>query len=102
MPTIAYTVTATVPDETTAGEYAAWLTGGHTAQVIAAGASAAAVVRITDPPLPIRIEARYLFPSDEAYAAYIERSAPALRAQGLERFPPARGIGFDRRTGRLL
>lgn len=99
---IAYTVTATFPDERTASEYVEWLLGGHIDQVVAGGAESGMVVRVEDPPSPIRVEARYIFPSRAAYAGYIEHHAPALRAEGLRRFGSDPRVSFERRTGQVL
>lgn len=98
----AYTVIATLPDEQTAREYAEWLLHDHAARVVAAGAGHAVIIRITDPARPIRVEARYTFPSRAALARYLEESAPGLRADGLRRFGPERGIAFERSVGTIL
>lgn len=95
---IAYTVTATLPDEPTAREFVVWLTTGHTQAVLNAGASEASVLRVQNPSEPIQVEVRYLFPNRQVFDRYVAESAPALRAEGLSRFPPERGIRFDRRT----
>lgn len=113
MTRIAYTVTATLPDPATADEYAAWLLGGHLGAVLAGGAEAATLVRLDPDPTPdstreqgpqevIQIEVRYLFPSRETFDRYLQVHAPALRADGLERFGPRRGIKFSRRTGTVV
>lgn len=102
MTQVAYTVIATLPDEATADEYIRWLVGGHIQAVVEAGAQSGVAVRIEDPPAPIRVEARYLFVNQAALDRYIQDSAPALRADGLRRFPPERGILFERRSGRVL
>lgn len=99
MPAIAYTVTATLPDEAVAREYLEWLRAGHLAAVVAGGADQAYVVRVTDPPTPIQVEARYRFVDEAALARYLHDAAPSLRADGLRRFPPERGITFVRRVG---
>jgi hypothetical protein len=101
MPVIAYTVTATFPDDSTAEEYIGWLKAGHLEAVITAGASSGMIVRVQDPAEPVRVETRYLFPDRRAFDDYLHRAAPALRAAGLERFG-GRGIGFERRTGVVL
>lgn len=99
---IAYSVTATFPDEATASEYTAWLQDGHVDAVIQGGARQAMIVRLIDPPLPPRVETRYLFATRALFDIYIEKFAPALRADGLQRFPPDRAITFERRTGIIL
>jgi hypothetical protein len=42
---------------------------------------------------------RYHFPSREAFAAYERDHAPRLRADGLRRFPPERGVSYRRSVG---
>jgi hypothetical protein len=104
MKRIAYTVTATLPDEATAREYIAWLEGGHIDQVIEGGAHSAMIVR-TDPDnagdLP-RIEVRYIFSTREVFERYVREHAPRLRAEGLRKFGPERKIGFARSVGEIV
>lgn len=99
---IAYTVTATFPDEGTAREYIDWLRGGHIGLVVAGGADSGEIVRIEEPPTPIRVEARYLFPSRTAYQRYVEVHAPTLRAEGLRLFGERPGVSFERRMGEVV
>lgn len=96
MPRVAYTVSAMLPDEGTAREYLDWLLSGHVRGVVRAGALSGSAARIVDPPSPIRVEARYIFANMPAYQAYLLEHAPALRAEGLARFPASRGIRFER------
>lgn len=96
MPRVAYTVCATIPDEGTAQEYLDWLLSGHVQAVVKAGAISGSAARIVDPASPIRVEARYFFANMAAYESYLLEHAPALRAQGLARFPASRGIRFER------
>jgi hypothetical protein len=96
---ITYTVTATFPDEGTASAYIDWLREGHIGQVMARGASSGLIVRIEEPSDAIRVETRYTFPSRAAYLEYVERHAPALRAEGTKRFGGRPGVSFERRTG---
>ncbi|MBL9031858.1 MAG: DUF4286 family protein [Phycisphaerae bacterium] len=102
MPAIAYTVVASFPDLATRDEYIAWLEDGHIDAVIRHGAHAASIIRITEPPSPVQVEVRYTFSTRDLYDIYIRDYAPALRSEGLRRFPPARGISFSRRTGEIL
>jgi len=101
MGAIAYTVVATLPDQQTASEYIAWLLDGHIAAVVRGGAQSGEVVRLLEPPKPIQVEARYRFASREAFDRYVSEEAPKLRAEGLSKFPPERGIRFERRLGAL-
>ncbi|NUQ67367.1 MAG: DUF4286 family protein [Phycisphaerales bacterium] len=102
MPDIAYTVTATLPDPRTRDEYVAWLREGHLAQVMKGGATTAAILLLTDPASPIRVQTRYTFSSPDALDRYLHDHAPALRADGLARFPPARGVAFAREIATIL
>ena len=101
MSEIVYTVVATIPDEQTAREYVAWLEDGHLAGVIEGGARSARIVRVDEPAHPIRIETRYAFESRADYDRYDREVAPALRADGLARWP-GRGVTFERTVGRVI
>lgn len=102
MAAIAYTVICTLPDIATLSEYVAWLRDDHIAQVIAAGALSGEIVRIEQPPTPLQVETRYVFSDRQTFEAYLQHEAPGLRAQGLARFPPERGIRFERRVGTIV
>lgn len=102
MTAIAYSVTATLPDQDLAREYITWLEDGHVDEVIKHGAHSAMIVRISDPASPIQVETRYIFANREVFDRYISHAAPGLRAEGLRRFPPDRGIRFERRIGEVL
>jgi hypothetical protein len=102
MPRTAYTVIATLPDPQTADEYVRWLTGGHIAAVLRGGAESGMVVRIEEPAAPLQVESRYVFPSREGYDRYIREVAPDLRADGLRKFGPERGIRMERRLGTIV
>jgi hypothetical protein len=97
MAEIAYTVTATLPDEATATEWLRWLREGHIAAVLAGGANAAEIIALDGPGQAF--EVRYRFPSREAFDRYEREVAPRLRAEGLLRFPAARGISYRRWVG---
>lgn len=101
---IAYTVSAIFEDARVAEEWIAWLRHEHLAEVCAAGALDAEVIRM-DPPdstpqeTRVRCEVRYHFSSREAFDAYVRDHAPRLRAEGLQRFPPERGVTYGRSLG---
>lgn len=101
MAPFSYAVIATLPDEATATEYVAWLKDGHVDQVIAGGASTASIVRLDAEGAEAapRVMTQYVFPSRAVFNTYVERYAPALRADGQKRFPPARGVTFVRLAG---
>jgi hypothetical protein len=92
MAQIAYTVTATFPDEAVARDWLCWLIGGHVGEVLAAGATDAELVQLDE--TGRLFEVRYHFPSSEAFAAYERDHAPRLRAEGLRRFPSEKGIAY--------
>ena len=109
MARIAYTVTATLPDDRVAREYIAWLEDGHVDAVISGGAHSGMIVRLDPPPpqqgqpdAPIQVETRYVFATHELFNHYLEHVAPALRADGLRRFGPERGVKYYRRTGSII
>jgi len=97
---ISYAVTATLPDESVAREYIAWLEGGHVEDVIEGGAHTAMIVRLQGD--PIRVETQYIFSTRELFERYEQKHAPALRADGMKRFGPERGVSFERRIGEIL
>ena len=100
MPRIAYSVIATLPDPTMVPEYIAWLKSGHVDAVRRAGAESGVIIRVTDPASPVQVETRYVFPSRGVLDRYLAEVAPALRADGAERFG-SRGVTFARRIGDL-
>jgi hypothetical protein len=101
---LAYTVIAMFADERTRDEYVAWLEDGHVDAVIAAGAHSAAIVRLDRERAgdAIVIEVRYVFSTREVLEKYLKEAAPSLRAEGLKRFPPERGVALSRTTGTIL
>jgi hypothetical protein len=99
---ILYSVIATLPDDAACAEYIAWLEDGHIDQVVKGGAHTAMIVRVLEPPTPIQVETRYIFATRDLFDRYVRESAPKLREEGLLRFPPARGISFERRVGEIV
>lgn len=102
-PALVYCVTATLPDGRTADDFVAWLRDGHIDAVLAGGAAAARVIRLdpVESERP-RVEVQYLFASRGTFERYEREFAPALRAEGRERFPPDLGVLFDRRAGEVV
>lgn len=97
---IVYTVTAAFEDAQVAEEWIAWLRDEHLAEVIAGGALDAEVdCHDSASPTCFRCEVRYHFASREAFARYERDHAPRLRAEGLKRFPPERGMTYARSVG---
>jgi hypothetical protein len=98
---IAYTVRCTFKSEAVADEWIQWLRREHLAQVCAAGALDAEVIRF-DADNRVVCEVRYHFASREAFAAYERDHAPRLRAEGLKGFPPERGLRYERSIGEVV
>jgi hypothetical protein len=110
-PLIAYSVRCTITNPAVADEWCRWMVEGHLAGVCAAGAIRAELVRL-DPvteatgakpaPEAVTFEARYLFRSRDDFRRYEADAAPALRAEGLARFPLERGLVYERTTAEVL
>ncbi len=102
----AYTVTVTLPDQHTADTFIQWLLGGHIQAVLAAGADTADVAQLDSEPTPtstntpVRVQTNYTFPSRAHYDRYVETAAPALRADGIQRFGEI--AQFERTLGEIL
>lgn len=94
-----YCVQATFTDERVANEWLAWLRDGHIADVMRGGALDAEIIKIDGEALTY--EVHYHFASREAFAAYERDFAPALRAEGLAKFPTSRGVSYRRATGEV-
>ncbi len=97
MPKITYTVAVTFEAPELVEAWLRWLREGHVAEVMAGGAIAADIVVMDAPGW--NFEVRYTFPSREAFDHYETHLAPRLRAEGLECFPPARGLSYRRTVG---
>ena len=95
-----YSVTATFSDASVATEWLDWLKGGHCRDVLNAGAERVEIVQLDGS--NDRYDARYDFPDRNTFERYEQRHAPRLRQEGLERFPPERGIAYSRSTGTVL
>jgi hypothetical protein len=99
MSTLAYTVSVTFSDSQLADAWLAWLHGGHIADVLAGGATAAEIIE-WDRPGPERgFEVRYKFPDRATFTRYEQEHAPRLRAEGLQKFPSERGVKYERSMG---
>jgi len=102
MPSILYTVRATLPSVQLQSRYLAWLVPDHIAAIRAGGAKAVRVVlpdRATDG--PAIVEAQYEFPSRTAFDTYLRDHAPAMRADNLKNFPPETGIKMERQVAEI-
>lgn len=99
----AYTVIGDFEDAAVAGEWIDWLRGGHVQAVLDGGATSAEVVRLEPTAAaPLRVEVRYRFADHAAFQRYERDAAPALRADGLARFPPSRGVRLTRVLGEVV
>lgn len=100
---LAYTVIGDFDDPRVAGEWVDWLKGGHLQAVLDGGALSAELVRLEPTAAaPLRFEARYVFADLAAFQRYERDFAPSLRADGLARFPPSRGVRLQRTLGEVL
>jgi hypothetical protein len=103
MPSIIYMVRTTCPTVQVRGRYLAWLSPNHIMQVVQAGATGARIVlpdRASDT-APAVVEVQYVFPSRKAYDTYLHEHAPALRADGLQHFPPESGLTYERQVAEI-
>lgn len=105
---IEYSVRISLPDAKAATAMLLWLDTEHLAEVCAAGAMDARVVRL-DPPQAatgsdsdVTLVARYRFASRAAFAKYEQEHAPRLRAEGLARFPPESGVRYSRTVADIV
>lgn len=87
-------------DAAVASEWVAWLRDEHLRDVLNAGAMNATLVRM-HAANPV-YEVRYVFPSREAFETYDRDRAPALRDEGLSRFPLDRGLRYQRTVGDVV
>lgn len=100
---LAYSVIADFDAPPVAAEWLDWLTGGHLQAVLDGGARSAEVIRLEPTSsAPLRFEVRYHFADLAAFQRYEQTAAPALRADGLARFPPSRGVRLQRTLGEVL
>ena len=108
MTRILYGVICTLPDEALATEYLAWLEGGHVDAVVKGGAHSAMIVRLERAPGDglaagcVQVMTQYIFSTREQFDQYVAVHAPALRADGLKRFGPERGIRMQRVLGEIV
>ncbi|MEY5031873.1 MAG: hypothetical protein RL354_904, partial [Planctomycetota bacterium] len=92
-----YSVRSTFTNGEVRSDFISWLRSGHLADVVKAGALDAEIVEFEAlEGTPGDVETRYHFASREAFDAYANGPAVALRAEGAARFPPSRGIVMTR------
>lgn len=108
MAKVYYAVIATLPNQAVADEYVAWLEDGHVDQVINGGAHSGMIIRLESPASDqspkgaCRVMTQYIFSTREVFDRYVEHHAPTLRAEGLKRFGPERGVRMERVLGEVV
>ncbi|MBL8763711.1 MAG: DUF4286 family protein [Phycisphaerae bacterium] len=104
MTRIAYTVVARLPSLAIRDEYCHWLESGHIDHVLRHGAHSAMIVRLEGQTGEAAqfVEVRYIFPTRQVFDEYLRAHAPALRAEGVRLFGPARGVTFSRTVGEIV
>lgn len=103
MSSICYMVVATLPNAAVADEYVAWLEDGHVDLVIKGGAHSAMIVRLDpDAAGKPRVMTQYVFATREVFDRYVAMHAPALRADGMKRFPAEHGVRMERSIGTVV
>ncbi len=103
VPKILYTVRTTLPTVQLRGRYLSWLVPDHVLAVKTGGAEDVRVVlpdRASDT-APAVVEVQYVFSSRTTFDTYVRDHAPALRADGLRRFPPETGITYERQVAEI-
>ena len=95
-----YTVRCRFSNPSIASRWLQWLTTEHLDDVIAAGALGAEIFEMTSE--NPEYEIRYQFASQEAFETYDREKAPALREEGLTKFPLSLGLEYERTTGKRL
>ncbi len=98
MSRVFYEVMATVHDPVVEAAWLQWMRDKHLADLRAAGATAAQLVKLDSPGAYV---AQYQFESRTAYDTYLREEAPRLRAEGLSLFGTD-AIVYSRRTGDIL
>lgn len=108
MSKVHYSVITTLPNQAIANEYVAWLEGGHVDAVIKGGAHTGMIVRLERSQgdglgdESVQIMTQYVFSTRQQYDNYVAVHAPALRADGLAKFGPERGVRMQRLLGEIL
>lgn len=95
-----YTVRCRFTNPTIASRWLQWLKAEHIQAVLDAGAISADVFEMTDGQLEYEI--RYEFESQDAFEKYNSEKAPALREEGLQKFPLNLGLDYTRSTGKRV
>lgn len=101
---IAYTVKCRIRHEEKVSAWISWLENGHIDDVIKGGAESGRIVMLDrdGDDYAADLEVQYVFPSRPVFDAYVENHAPALREEGLQKFPPEEGFEYSRTIGEIL
>lgn len=101
--TVSYSVFIRIAAPEKETSWLSWMKDKHLEDVKKGGAIKATLIRL-DPKNTEEIiyEARYLFKNRPDFTRYLEESAPALRAEGLEKFPPEDGFSYSRSSGDII
>ena len=97
---ISYTVRCEFTDECVSQRWVAWIRDEHIQDVIGAGAMSGEIVRMDGD--AIVYEVRYRFADRAIFDSYIANHAPALRDEGLNRFPLGLGLSYTRTVGEVV
>ncbi len=95
-----YTVRCQFTDAAVADRWLRWLEHQHISDVMHAGATAAEIVEM-NADLPT-YEIRYEFSTRDDFDVYLRDHAPALRDEGLQRFPLHWGLQYSRSDGQVV
>lgn len=95
-----YTVACEFEKAEVAREWVDWLVREHLAEVCAAGALSAEIVRVDGS--GIRYQVHYRFPDRAAFQRYEREHVPRLREEGLRLFPLDLGLRYGRSTGEII
>jgi hypothetical protein len=95
---VQYSVTARLRSRTDLEEYLGWLETDHLRKVLDAGALNCTLLLPDSDDGTFMVRCQYTFESRDCLNRYVREQAPRLRQEGLERFPPERGVVFTRET----
>jgi len=96
-----YTVQISFTNSQLADEWLTWMKGKHLQDVVSAGAKKAELIELSTSPNRTFL-ARYAFPSEADFKIYETKYAPALRAEGLAKFPIEKGVTYQRSAGTIV
>ncbi|MBP48104.1 MAG: hypothetical protein CMH53_09230 [Myxococcales bacterium] len=95
-----YSVRCTFPTTQIRDQWLIWLMDGHAQALLDAGALSATLIQLETPALCV--EVRYRFADRMAFERYERDHAPALREQGIRRWPAEMGLKYQRTEGAVI